>query len=164
MHDDETPVWKREFPVGWVEDHLVTRRAFTRSLVGVSCASFAGTATLAARRTAVPSPVDWPALALPVAEELALGASRVFDYPGPGNPCLLIRTGVEDYVAYEQRCTHLGCPVVYRPGRGDLQCPCHEGYFSAEDGSVISGPPPRPLRRVELERRGGVLTAVGIRP
>jgi len=43
-----------------------------------------------------------------------------------------------------------------------LECPCHEGYFSVHDGSVIQGPPPRPLARVVLERRGGELVATGM--
>ena len=170
MRDDETPIWKREFPVAWADDHLVTRRAFTRSLVGVSCASFAATATLAARRAGTPARTDWPVVELPAAAAMPLGASRVFDYPAAGDACLLIRTelpetesGPQGFVAFSQRCTHLGCPVVYRPSQGDLQCPCHAGYFSAADGRVLKGPAQRPLPRVELERRRGVLFAVGLR-
>ena len=49
-----------------------------------------------------------------------------------------------------------------KPEKKCLHCPCHEGFFNAEDGKVISGPPPRPLPRVELERRGDELWAVGI--
>jgi len=29
-----------------------------------------------------------------------------------------------------------------------IECPCHEGYFNAVDGSVISGPPPTPLEEI----------------
>ena len=90
---DEQPVWKRDFPISWVDDHLVTRRGFTRSLVGLSCASFAATAALAAKRSGEPARSDGPALALPEADALPVGATRVFDYPEPGHPCLLIRTG-----------------------------------------------------------------------
>ena len=46
--------------------------------------------------------------------------------------------------------------------RRRLECPCHEGYFSVEDGHVIQGPPPRPLPRIELERSGGQLYASGV--
>jgi Rieske Fe-S protein len=161
---DEKAVWRSEFPVAWAEDDLVTRRAFTRSLAGLSCASFAATAAVAARQAGAPDRAAWPSLALPEADGLAVGTSRVFDYPEPGHPCLLIRTGADSYAAYAQRCTHLGCPVIYRPRSRDLQCPCHEGYFSVADGRVLAGPPPRPLPRVELVRREGVLTAIGVRP
>jgi len=159
---DEKLVWKRDFPVSWVDDHLVTRRGFTRSLVGLSCASFAATAVLAAKGSGELSRGGGPALPLPEADALPVGASHVFDYPEPGHPCLLIRTGPDDYVAFAQRCTHLGCPVVYRPGFRDLQCPCHEGYFGASDGRILAGPPTRRLPRIELARREGILTAIGV--
>jgi Rieske Fe-S protein len=32
-----------------------------------------------------------------------------------------------------------------------MECPCHEGYFSAADGSVLSGPPPKPLLALTAE-------------
>jgi Rieske Fe-S protein len=74
-----------------------------------------------------------------------------------------VRLEEDRFVAFGQKCTHLGCPVVFRAATRKLHCPCHEGYFSAEDGRVLSGPPPRPLPRIELERRGDELWAIGIR-
>ena len=44
--------------------------------------------------------------------------------------------------------------------RTRLECPCHEGYFSIKNGDVLQGPPPRPLPRVVLERRGTDIVAV----
>jgi Rieske Fe-S protein len=44
-----------------------------------------------------------------------------------------------------------------------LACPCHHGYFSAKDGSVLQGPPPRPLPRILLERHGQELVAIGVK-
>jgi Rieske Fe-S protein len=35
-------------------------------------------------------------------------------------------------------------------------CPCHNGVF-AKDGSVVSGPPPRPLDRFENKVEDGIL-------
>jgi menaquinol-cytochrome c reductase iron-sulfur subunit len=43
-------------------------------------------------------------------------------------------------------CTHLGCGVRWDPDRNAFVCPCHNGVFN-RDGKVISGPPPKPLRR-----------------
>jgi menaquinol-cytochrome c reductase iron-sulfur subunit len=45
-------------------------------------------------------------------------------------------------------CTHLGCQTHWSDEEGSIVCPCHGGHFDVQ-GQVISGPPPRPLRRVE---------------
>jgi Rieske Fe-S protein len=34
--------------------------------------------------------------------------------------------------------------------------------YSVADGSVIAGPPPRPLPRITLEHRGNDLVAIGV--
>jgi Rieske Fe-S protein len=87
---------------------------------------------------------------------------KVFNYPGPDDPCLLIRRSQDQYVAFQQKCTHLSCAVVYSAARDRIECPCHEGYFSAETGAVLQGPPPRPLARIRLERRGEELVALAV--
>ncbi len=158
------PAWKEDFPVAWEDDHFVTRREFTKSLVLVSCSAFAANGTIAAMaalRAREPGP--FPAARVAGAEDLPVGGWKVFAYPGAGDPCVLVRLDEGRFAAYSQKCTHLGCPVVYRHEGRRLYCPCHEGFFDAADGRVLSGPPPRPLPRVELERRGDELWAVGIR-
>jgi Rieske Fe-S protein len=45
-------------------------------------------------------------------------------------------------------CTHLGCQVRWDIDTKKFRCPCHGGVFDAQ-GNVVSGPPPRPLDRVE---------------
>jgi Rieske Fe-S protein len=52
--------------------------------------------------------------------------------------------------------------VYYAREKNRLECPCHEGYFSVNTGAVLQGPPPRPLPRVVLERKGDNLVAVAI--
>lgn len=39
-------------------------------------------------------------------------------------------------------CTHLGCTVQWR--EREFECPCHGSHF-LPDGTVVSGPAPRPL-------------------
>jgi menaquinol-cytochrome c reductase iron-sulfur subunit len=55
------------------------------------------------------------------------------------------QTGV---TVFAVECTHLGCPVSWRADTQLFVCPCHGGMFAA-DGSVVFGPPPRPLVRYE---------------
>ena len=91
-----------------------------------------------------------------------MGGVKLFNYPGAHDPCILVRTAADRFVAYSQKCTHLSCAVYYAPGKNRIECPCHEGYFAVEDGSVLQGPPPRPLPRITLERRGSELVATGV--
>jgi Rieske Fe-S protein len=57
--------------------------------------------------------------------------------------------------AYSAVCTHFACLVKWNRETARFECPCHDGYFSAEDGAVISGPPPAPLTMLETEVADG---------
>ncbi len=101
-----------------------------------------------------------PALALHIPEAVAGGVS----------------VNGQHYLAFSRVCTHLGCPVNlnsnletlavafnYRSEHPALACPCHLSVFSPlEAGKAVSGPAREPLPRVQLERRGDALFAVGL--
>lgn len=55
-------------------------------------------------------------------------------------------------VAYDPRCTHLGCPYSWDTVQKRFFCPCHDAVF-AIDGAVVTGPPPRPLDRYKVDVR-----------
>jgi menaquinol-cytochrome c reductase iron-sulfur subunit len=59
-----------------------------------------------------------------------------------------MKTG--EVVAYSPICTHLGCAYHWDTGKGDFVCPCHASEF-ALDGTVLTGPAPRPLDRFETK-------------
>ena len=94
--------------------------------------------------------------------DVPVGGVRTFGYPGPENACLLLRPDERTLVAYGQQCTHLSCAVVPRLERGELHCPCHVGTFDLATGRPIAGPPRRPLPRIALEVRGGIIYATGV--
>lgn len=62
----------------------------------------------------------------------------------------------KDFAALSNICTHLGCRIRWIAEEGKFFCPCHNGVF-ARDGSVVSGPPPRPLDRFETKVEDGTL-------
>lgn len=67
--------------------------------------------------------------------------------------------GASDFQALSGVCTHLGCNVRWSKETSRFACPCHSGVYDS-DGAVISGPPPRPLRRLETRvTEDGVLEA-----
>lgn len=50
-------------------------------------------------------------------------------------------------------CTHWGCTVRWDEAANRYKCPCHHGEYDA-DGSVVLGPPPRPLAMLPVEIAG----------
>lgn len=61
-----------------------------------------------------------------------------------------------DYIALSNICTHLGCRVRWITEQGEFFCPCHNAVF-AKDGSVVAGPPPKPLDQYEVKVEGDQL-------
>ncbi len=58
-----------------------------------------------------------------------------------------------DFIIYDPRCTHLGCPFRWDQDKKQFLCPCHTAVFGV-DGRVVSGPPPRPLDRYQSKVAG----------
>jgi cytochrome b6-f complex iron-sulfur subunit len=53
--------------------------------------------------------------------------------------------------AYSAVCTHFACIVMWDPEINQIACPCHAGFFDPENGDVLSGPPPTPLEKLNVE-------------
>lgn len=155
------PLWQDEFSVFTADERYVSRRQFTKFLTLTSFAMLAGNVWILARSW-FHRPASFPQQAVASANELEVGGVKMFSYPTPQDPCILVRTGAETYAAYSQKCTHLSCAVFYAKEQNRLECPCHQGFFAIADGSVLQGPPQRPLPRVALERKAGQLVAVGM--
>jgi menaquinol-cytochrome c reductase iron-sulfur subunit len=59
-------------------------------------------------------------------------------------------------IAFAPSCTHLGCAYHWNDEIQSFLCPCHTSVFRL-DGSVVSGPAPRPLDRYVSKTVGGKL-------
>ena len=153
------PLWQDEFSVFAADERYVSRRQFTKFLTLTSFAMLAGNLWILARSWFHREP-SYPSQAVASVGEIPVGGVKTFAYPTADDPCILVRTGADEYVAYSQKCTHLSCAVYYDRDQNRLECPCHKGFFSIADGSVMQGPPQRPLPRVELARSGDRLVAV----
>ena len=158
-----TPVWAEEFSVHAGDDAYVQRRQFTKFLVLTSFGMVTGNGWIWLKAVTGEERHEWPQAVIARASEIAPGTVRFFLYPTDTDPCILVRRGNGEFTAFSQKCTHLSCAVYYAAERDRLECPCHEGYFSAANGRVLQGPPPRPLPQVRLEQRGDELLAVGLR-
>ncbi len=155
------PLWRDEFSVHTADERYVSRRQFAKFLVLTSLGMFVGNVWILVRSWLYRQP-SFPVQPVARLGEIPVGGVKLFTYPTPADHCIMVRTAADDYVAYSQKCTHLSCAVYYSPEHNRLECPCHEGFFAIRDGSVLAGPPARPLPRVLLQTRGTELVATGM--
>lgn len=159
---DAQPAWRQDFPIDWPQDLYVERRDFLKFMALTSAAFTAGQLWIAAQNWYRHRSGQPPILRVAATDQIPVGGSLAFRYPDEGEPCLLVRLTVTDFVAFNQKCTHLSCAVIPRPDEGSFYCPCHEGRFDLRTGAAIAGPPKRPLTRIVLERRGADIYAIGV--
>lgn len=151
------------FPINWEDEHQVTRRTFVTFLLLLSTTFVASTGLVGLLNWLRRLPASQLApLRIAQLQEIPIGGVKLFHYPTASDPCLLIRASVERLLAYSQKCTHLSCPVLYQAAEQQFYCPCHAGRFAVEDGRPLSGPPKRPLPRIELRVTGDEIWAVGV--
>jgi Rieske Fe-S protein len=148
----EPPAWRHDFPYEVAAEEEVTRREFARYLVLGTGALAAGNVGLAIW-TQLRSINEGEPRAIVALADVAVGDTHLFRYPTDADPAVLLRVNETDVVAFSQKCTHLGCVVYYQQEEARWHCPCHEGNFEVLSGRVISGPPTRPLGRIDVEIR-----------
>ena len=161
--NDADPVWQRDFPYEAAAEDDVTRREFARYFVAGAGVMAAGNVGIAAwtqlRKINTGEPREIVAL-----DSVAVGDTYLFQYPTAEDPAILVRFEDREVYAFSQKCTHLGCVVYFESEESRWHCPCHEGNFDTRTGAVISGPPPRPLGRIDVEIRDDTIWALGYKP
>lgn len=150
-----TPDWKNDFPIEQTEATHVSRREFAKLLVMFSGALAVGNGAIVLKSLAFPKkPLEGNHFVCEVSE-VPVGQMKQFEIQGTLLvPYILIRLEENKWRAFEQKCTHLSCAVRYRDDIKKIECPCHKGYFDADTGVVLQGPPPRPLPQLEVVIEG----------
>ena len=156
------PLWRDEFSVYTADERYVNRRQFTKFLTLTSFGMLVGNLWVLAKSRLHREP-GFPRVAVATADEIPVGGVKMFNYPTADDPCILIRTAADNFVAFSQKCTHLSCAVYFEKEQNRLECPCHQGFFSITDGSVLQGPPQRPLPRAVHHRPGRPSWPVALR-
>lgn len=91
-----------------------------------------------------PSAAGGGRLLVGTTDEIGPGRSKVVAL---GAKPVIVLNGPQGMRAFSAVCTHLGCIVGYDATKNpDIVSPCHDGHFDAVNGTVISGPPPAPLK------------------
>src|SRR5499427_449817 len=100
--------WREDFPVGWESDNYVTRREMVKFLA-LGSLTIAGANAVVAGLPHVIQASPMPRMKIALASSIPVGGSKLFSYPTEDDPCIVIRQGNGDLVAYSQVCTHLSC-------------------------------------------------------
>jgi Rieske Fe-S protein len=156
------PAWRQDFPIDWPQDLYVERRDFLKFMVLTSAAFTVAQFWIVAQNWYRRHSGQPPLQRIASMDDLAVGAALRFTYPDEHEPCLLVRLTTSEFVAFNQKCTHLSCAVIPRPAENSFFCPCHEGRFDLRTGVPTAGPPRRPLTRVVLDTRGRDIYAVAV--
>ncbi len=141
-----------------MDSHVVPpnqRRRFLLTMVG-GLGGLVGIATAwPIFRFLAPSSVGAGSQAVTVdRSQVPVGTAHFFQYQG--QPAVVLQTSPGNFVAHSAVCTHLGCVVAWQAEEKEFLCPCHGGRFSPE-GSVLGGPPPKPLESLAVEISGDQL-------
>jgi Rieske Fe-S protein len=159
---ESQPQWRKDFPIDWPQDQYVARRDFTKFIVLTSFAFVVGQVCIGIQNIFRRRGGRPPIQRIASLADVPVGSSIVFQYPSEHEPCLLIRPSAETLLAYSQSCTHLACAVVPRISENCIHCPCHNGFFDLQSGRPIAGPPRRPLPRIIVEVRQGIVYATDV--
>ncbi|MFZ3588052.1 Rieske 2Fe-2S domain-containing protein [Bacillus sp. DJP31] len=143
------------------DDLKYNRRSFLKSAVGASITIGLATLPFSIKAMMDNDEEDIIRVKIIELEKLAKGNSVNFNYPTESEPAILVHTVSGELKAYNNKCTHLQCPVFYEKEEDVLLCPCHKGYFNVYSGQPVAGPPQRELPLIELEIKGGTVYAVG---
>ena len=135
-----------------VHDDAGRRRFLSQAVMGFGLLFGMGTLALRFLQFLVPSPKAKrvEAVLIGTTSRVPLGEAVSFDLSG--HKIMVLRTE-EGVSAFSRRCTDLGCLVSWNRERKQFVCPCHQGVFD-QTGLNIAGPPPRPLDRYEVVKRG----------
>jgi Rieske Fe-S protein len=88
--------------------------------------------------------------ALGALTEIPVGGGKFFE----AQKVVVTQPSAGQVKAFSTVCTHQGC-AVNKIENGLIRCPCHMSGFRIADGSVESGPAPRPLVSVTVKVENG---------
>lgn len=135
-----------------IHDDVGRRRFLSQAVMGFGLVFGMGLLGLRFLQFLVPHRKQRPAEAVLIGTESRIPMGEAVPMDLGGQKILVLKTE-EGVAAFSRRCTDLGCLVSWNRERQQFVCPCHQGTFD-KTGKNISGPPPRPLDRLDLVKRG----------
>jgi len=97
-----------------------------------------------------PSTTSGASGALAALADIPVGGGKFFE----SQKVVVTQPAAGEVKAFSTVCTHQGC-AVNKIENGLIRCPCHMSGFRIADGSVESGPAPKPLVSVNVTVENG---------
>jgi cytochrome b6-f complex iron-sulfur subunit len=132
-----------------INDSLFTRRRFLNTLLGGWFASFLAVFVYPIVKFAFPPYQEPDQVDLPFSEFADMDPNTVRNFFWGNKPGILKKNDDSTYTAFVAVCTHLDCNITYMADQRKFFCACHDGWYD-ENGNNIGGPPPRPLRSLQV--------------
>ena len=134
---------------------MISRRGVIASAVGVSAvAALSACSPEVSNLTSTPEP-EAPSTSGPIAvaktSDIPIGSGKKFDVEGV--PILITQPRAGEFRGFSAVCTHAGF-VMTNVANSEIKCDNHGALYSADDGSVLSGPAPRALGKVTVTVEG----------
>lgn len=134
---------------------MISRRGVIASAVGVSAVAALSACSPEVSNLTSTSAPDEPKTSAPVAvaktTDIPIGSGKKFDVEGV--PILITQPRAGEFRGFSAVCTHAGF-VMSNVANSEIKCDNHGAVYSADDGSVLSGPAPRALGKVIVTIEG----------
>ena len=135
-----------------VHDDAGRRRFLSQAVMGFGMLFGLGTLGFRFMQFLLPTTTDKQPETVLIGAETRIPLGDAVPMDLGGHKILVLKTQ-DGVAAFSRRCTDLGCLVSWNKEREQFICPCHQGTFD-KNGVNIAGPPPRPLDRFQIIKRG----------
>ena len=132
-----------------IKHSLYSRRQFLNSLIGGWVGAVAAIFISPILKFVTPAYKEPDDVTLPLADYKDMAPNTVKVFPWGAKPGFLRLQADGTYLALVGVCSHLDCNVAWQPDKKKFFCACHEGWYD-ENGKNIAGPPPKPLRKLQV--------------
>jgi nitrite reductase/ring-hydroxylating ferredoxin subunit len=134
---------------------MISRRGVITSAVGVSAVAALSACSPEVSNLTSTSESEGPSTSEPVAvaktTDIPIGSGKKFDVEGV--QILITQPRAGEFRGFSAVCTHAGF-VMSNVANSEIKCDNHGAVYSADDGSVLSGPAPRALGKVTVTVEG----------
>lgn len=143
-------------------DSVPTRRRFLDYFLKATTLAWIGTVAYPILRYVKPAsaPGQGGPLTLGVDDVAKLASDKFVIVRVAQHRVIVFEDGAQAVRALDARCTHEGCTVKFIPAEQFISCACHQGRFDL-DGTVLAGPPPRPLKKWSVQRGADDTITIG---